>query len=144
MGRCSSTPAGNEVLVDLFLFSHVHLLPVAFIIGAPSALEAELPDDECDNGDEKDSSNDSSSDCSDVGTFGWRRGYDGVVVPVHATCKGTSIAACLCYDAHLVGFTWWRDLVASDDDPLLALYASFEYGAHDVLDVSLRDSRHGG
>lgn len=133
MGRCSSAPARNEVLVDLFLLGEFHLLPVALVVGAPSALEAKLPDDECENGDEDDSSDDSSGNRSDVGAFGWWCGCDEVVVFVHATRKGTSIATGLRYHAHLIGIAGC--LLASHDDSLFALYASFEYGAHDVVDV---------
>lgn len=142
MSGGSSVPAGNEVVINLFLLGHVHLLPVTLVVCAASTFETELPDDEYKNGDEDDTSNDTSGDCPHVWSLYCWAGCDGVVVSVDALCKATSVALCWSEHAHLIWCA--RVRIAGHNDSLLAVKASSEYCAHDVFDFSFRNDGHGG
>lgn len=78
MCGCAGAASRSKVVLGLLLLLHVHLLEVGLGVRPPLALQVVLPHEERQNGDGGNSSNDSSSNGTDIGLAGLLGGGHGV------------------------------------------------------------------
>jgi hypothetical protein len=142
--RGPGAPARHKVVFHLLLLRHIHLLPLSLLYRPTFSLETELPDNEYHDGNEYNSSHDTSGDGSNIGSFVGRRVSKGRVDcgVRRATDAGAGTAV-------------WGRLKANFAFVGVALQActggrgggtfdaALEDSAHDILELFERVSIHG-